>query len=507
MTDIPPADLGGGVAVPMVGFGTWQLSGRDTYESVRYALEVGYRHIDTATMYRNEREVGQAIRDSGLDRGDVFITTKLPPGDAGRARASLDASLRALGTDYVDLWLVHWPPRRPALVPVWRDFVALRDEERCRAVGVSNYGLAQIDELIRATRGAARGQPDPVEPVPARSGPAGRARRPRRDRRGLQPAQRHPSARSRPGRDRRPARRHPGPGRPALAPRTRHHRDPEVRPARSHRVELRPVQLLPRPPKKPPAWMAAHYPATACRWQLVVHRRAWSGRVIHSRAAACRRIGRGTATVEGPAAAGRRTSQEDRDESRRIPDARRLRGPGPEVALVDGWRRSRTCVSAPTAPHPGPGDQAMARRRDLLYYVACWRGAGRPRAGQPAQGRPGHGQGTAAGRVNYTDKNGPCGTNVIESIADTSAMTSTAAWPTIMRPDRSPVATEAETAAEHSLRTCRGSATSSTMRLSTSSDRHSIASLKPTLAVRSPRGAARRLTRPRRLHRRRPSEG
>ena len=152
MTDIPLADLGGGVAVPMVGFGTWQLSGRDAYESVRYALEVGYRHIDTATMYRNEREVGQAIRDSGLGRGEVFITTKLLPSNAGRARATLDASLRALGTDYVDLWLVHWPPRRQALVPVWRDFVSLRDEERCRAVGVSNYGLAQIDELIRATQ-------------------------------------------------------------------------------------------------------------------------------------------------------------------------------------------------------------------------------------------------------------------------------------------------------------------------------------------------------------------
>ena len=103
-------------------------------------------------MYRNEREVGQAIRDSGLGRGEVFVTTKLLPSDAGRARASLDASLRALDTDYVDLWLVHWPPRSQALVPLWRELVALRDEGRSRAVGVSNYGLAQIDELIQATR-------------------------------------------------------------------------------------------------------------------------------------------------------------------------------------------------------------------------------------------------------------------------------------------------------------------------------------------------------------------
>jgi 2,5-diketo-D-gluconate reductase A len=151
MTDIPVADLGGGVMLPVVGFGTWQLSGRSAYESTRYALEVGYRHIDTATMYQNEREVAQAIRDSGVDRREVFITTKLPPGNAGQARATLADSLRALDTDYVDLWLVHWPPRRQASVPLWREFIALRDEGRCRSIGVSNYDITQLDELIRAT--------------------------------------------------------------------------------------------------------------------------------------------------------------------------------------------------------------------------------------------------------------------------------------------------------------------------------------------------------------------
>jgi diketogulonate reductase-like aldo/keto reductase len=151
MTDIPEVDLGGGVAMPMVGFGTWQLQGRPAYEAVRYALQVGYRHIDTATMYRNEDEVGRAIAEAGLDRKEVFVTTKLQPGSAGRARATLTDSLRALGTDYVDLWLIHWPPRRQASVPLWRDFLALRDEGRCRAVGVSNYGIGEIDELIAAT--------------------------------------------------------------------------------------------------------------------------------------------------------------------------------------------------------------------------------------------------------------------------------------------------------------------------------------------------------------------
>ena len=147
------ADLGGGVAMPMVGFGTWQLSGQRGYEAIRFALDVGYRHIDTATMYRNESEVGRAIRDSGLDRGEVFITTKLPPGRASRARATLSESLIALGTDYVDLWLVHWPPRGRASVLLWREFLSLRDEGLCRSVGVSNYSIAQIDELIAASGG------------------------------------------------------------------------------------------------------------------------------------------------------------------------------------------------------------------------------------------------------------------------------------------------------------------------------------------------------------------
>ena len=151
MTDIPVVDLGRGVAMPMVGFGTWQLGGRRGYEAIRSALDVGYRHIDTATMYRNESEVGRAIKDSNLDRGDVFITTKLPSGNAGRARATLSDSLTALGTDHVDLWLVHWPPRGRVSVPLWQEFLALRDEGLCRSVGVSNYSIAQIDELIAAT--------------------------------------------------------------------------------------------------------------------------------------------------------------------------------------------------------------------------------------------------------------------------------------------------------------------------------------------------------------------
>jgi 2,5-diketo-D-gluconate reductase A len=152
MSKVPVVRIADGADMPIVGFGTWQLSGRQAYEAVRAALEVGYRHIDTATMYGNEAEVGRALRDSGVDREEVFITTKLPPGRAGKERETLGDSLRHLGTDQVDLWLVHWPPRRSGQsVQVWREFLTLRSEGLCRTVGVSNYSPEQIDELAAAT--------------------------------------------------------------------------------------------------------------------------------------------------------------------------------------------------------------------------------------------------------------------------------------------------------------------------------------------------------------------
>ena len=157
MTETPVVDLGGGVVMPMVGFGTWQLQGQMAYEATRHALQVGYRHIDTATMYRNEEQIGRAIADSGLDRADLFVTTKLPPGNAGRVPATIAESLKALRTDYVDLWLVHWPPRSRNLVSLWQDFLAVRDEGLTRSVGVSNYSVRQIDDLIKANEGGRGG--------------------------------------------------------------------------------------------------------------------------------------------------------------------------------------------------------------------------------------------------------------------------------------------------------------------------------------------------------------
>jgi 2,5-diketo-D-gluconate reductase A len=157
VTEIPAVDLGRGISMPMIGFGTWQIQGEAAYQAISHALATGYRHIDTATMYDNEEQVGRALADSGVPRDEVFLTTKLPPGNARRGRATLDESLKALRTDYIDLWLIHWPPSRAAqlvsskLVTLWRDFVGMRDDGLARAVGVSNYSVSQIDEITKAT--------------------------------------------------------------------------------------------------------------------------------------------------------------------------------------------------------------------------------------------------------------------------------------------------------------------------------------------------------------------
>lgn len=146
----PTVPLDGAPGMPLLGFGTWQMTGSTCYDAVRTALDAGYRHLDTAAIYRNEAEVGRALRDSGVDRDEVFVTTKLPPPRAGQADQVLSASLDALGVDAVDLWLIHWPPGG-ARADVWARFVAAREDGRARAVGVSNYSLEQVDELTAAT--------------------------------------------------------------------------------------------------------------------------------------------------------------------------------------------------------------------------------------------------------------------------------------------------------------------------------------------------------------------
>jgi 2,5-diketo-D-gluconate reductase A len=139
------------IRIPLLGLGTWQARGKAAYWAVRTALDLGYRHIDTATMYRNEKAVGEAIHDSGIPRSELFITTKLPAEHAGRERRSIEDSLAALGVEQLDLWLIHWPPGGRARPEVWQGLIEARQAGLTRAIGVSNYSIAQIDELIEAT--------------------------------------------------------------------------------------------------------------------------------------------------------------------------------------------------------------------------------------------------------------------------------------------------------------------------------------------------------------------
>ena len=137
MTDPGPTDmtaqLFGGGAMPLLAFGTWQLTGDTCYDAVRGALDVGYRHLDTATVYGNEAAVGRALRESGVPREEVFVTTNCP-GDTADPDGGLSASLSVLGIDAVDLWLVHWPVGGMR-VDLWQRIADAREAGRVRAVG------------------------------------------------------------------------------------------------------------------------------------------------------------------------------------------------------------------------------------------------------------------------------------------------------------------------------------------------------------------------------------
>lgn len=139
------AELPGGGQMPLLGFGTWQIKGPDAVRATAAALRVGYRHIDTATMYANEAELGNALTHSSVGRDELFLTTKLPGDDTAAPRRTLEESLRQLKTPYIDLWLIHWPTGDD--VKLWEAFVEARDAGLARDIGVSNFSLAQIDEL------------------------------------------------------------------------------------------------------------------------------------------------------------------------------------------------------------------------------------------------------------------------------------------------------------------------------------------------------------------------
>jgi len=156
MTDVPSIQLNDGNSIPQLGFGVFQIPPEETADATRLALEIGYRHIDTAEMYGNEREVGEAVRASGLDRDEVFVTSKLNNG-AHRpddARAAFDRTLSALGFDHVDLFLIHWP--LPTLydgdfVSTWRALEEFRADGRARSIGVSNFEVDHLERLAAET--------------------------------------------------------------------------------------------------------------------------------------------------------------------------------------------------------------------------------------------------------------------------------------------------------------------------------------------------------------------
>lgn len=152
MTGQQAVDIGEGHHLPLVGLGTWNVTGDDVGSAVRAAIECGYRHIDTAYGYGNEAEIGQALRESGLAREEIFLTSKIPPRRIGLEEETLAGSLGKLGTDYLDLWLIHAPPDTDeASRELWEFVIAAKEQGRVRSIGVSNYSTAQIDLLTEAT--------------------------------------------------------------------------------------------------------------------------------------------------------------------------------------------------------------------------------------------------------------------------------------------------------------------------------------------------------------------
>jgi 2,5-diketo-D-gluconate reductase A len=156
MSDVPSISLNDGNSIPQLGFGVFQIDPADTVEAVSLALRTGYRHIDTAEMYGNEKEVGEAVRASGLDRAEIFVTSKLNNGfhRPDDARKAFEGTLAALDLGYLDLFLIHWP--LPTLydgdfVSTWKALEEFRSEGRLRSIGVSNFQVAHLERLADET--------------------------------------------------------------------------------------------------------------------------------------------------------------------------------------------------------------------------------------------------------------------------------------------------------------------------------------------------------------------
>ncbi|MVS99847.1 aldo/keto reductase [Devosia marina] len=154
MSTQPHVSFNDGRSIPQLGLGVWQTPDDVAVEAVSTALKTGYRHIDTAAVYKNEEGVGKGIVASGIDRGDIFLTTKVWNDDQGfdETLRAMDASLKRLGTDYVDLYLIHWPSAfRGKYIETWKALIRLREEGKAKSIGVSNFEGTYIDDLIRET--------------------------------------------------------------------------------------------------------------------------------------------------------------------------------------------------------------------------------------------------------------------------------------------------------------------------------------------------------------------
>lgn len=154
MTDQLFIALNDGARIPQVGLGVWQTPNDEAAPAVKAALDAGYRHVDTAAVYENEEGVGKGIRQSGLSRSDIFLTTKLWNNDQGYEQTlkAFEASLKRLGTDYVDLYLIHWPSaHRGLFVDTWKALVKLKEEGRAKSIGVSNFYPEHIEKIVAET--------------------------------------------------------------------------------------------------------------------------------------------------------------------------------------------------------------------------------------------------------------------------------------------------------------------------------------------------------------------
>jgi 2,5-diketo-D-gluconate reductase A len=151
---VPTITLNDGNTIPQLGFGVFKVEPTETTRIVTDALEVGYRHIDTAAIYGNEEGVGQALASSGIDRSELFVTTKLWNDKQGTQSAldAFDESLEKLGLDYVDLYLIHWPsPANDKFVEAWKTLAQIRESGRARSIGVSNFLVPHLDRIITET--------------------------------------------------------------------------------------------------------------------------------------------------------------------------------------------------------------------------------------------------------------------------------------------------------------------------------------------------------------------